>query len=267
MSRGRQECLPHVRRAGFTLLELIVASIIMAMVALALYQAMFTGFRGRNRVLEAIGPSRAGELTMDLIRRDLECALPPTGIISRTFMGYVGSEVSGSSAVEFYAMGRPTLNTATPGYGSTSNFMPTSSAGSDPTAGYCAQRIELLLRPSLGGGLPVLVRRVTRTLLAPTKTEPDEEVLCRDVTSFHIRYFDGSQWYEDWDSTQFGDTIPMAIEVSLELVRPQDPTRPMSDRATAAANRGPTNVSTYHATRTFFLPCRNESVLLGGVTQ
>lgn len=246
------------QRSGFTLLELILASAIMASLALTLYSAMRVGFRARDRVLAAVGPARSGEIAMNLIRRDLESALPPTGLIAGPFLGQGGTDVSNSSSVMFYAVGRePQPVTSLTGASS-------ATPPQDPTAAGSVVRVELALRsPSTGsGGLPLLVRRVTTNLLAATEPEPVEEILCRDVTTFTVRYFDGTQWHDDWDSTQFGDTIPMAVEVTLELLRPNDPTRAMTDVAT-----DPSNVSKYTATRTFLLPCRNEQVLLQGGTQ
>jgi prepilin-type N-terminal cleavage/methylation domain-containing protein len=243
---------------GFTLLELIAASAIMAALALTLYSAMRVGFRARDRVLAAVGPARAGEVAMDLVRRDLESALPPTGLISEAFFGGPGPDLPDSSAVQFYCMGR--LPSAVPPAARSRQTL----SSDDPTAVGTAVRVELALRPPLtGGGMPVLVRRVWRNALAATEEDPEEEILCRDVTAFHVRYFDGTQWLDDWDSTQFGDTVPMALEVSLELIRPQDPTRPMSE--VGAADQA--NATTYRAKRTFFLPCRNETVLLEGGTQ
>ena len=252
------------RSGGFTLLELIAASAIMAAIALTLYSAMRVGFRARDRVLAAVGPARAGEVAIDLVRRDLESALPPTGLISEAFIGGPGPDLPESSAVQFYTMGRPPVAMTTPAPRSDLGMRSAGTQGDDPTAGYCAQRVELTLRPPpSGGGLPVLVRRVWRNVLSPTEEEPEEEILCRDVTAFHVRYFDGTQWLDDWDSTQFGDTVPMALEVMLEVIRPQDSTRAMTEVGAADSS----NATTYRASRTFFLPCRNETVLLEGGTQ
>ena len=67
---------------------------------------------------------------------------------------------------------------------------------------------------------PSLVRRVNRNLLAPTQTNGDEEVLCRNIRGFAVQYFDGQQWQTDWDSTQIGDVLPFAVRVTLTM---QDP--------------------------------------------
>ena len=84
-----------------------------------------------------------------------------------------------------------------------------------------------------------------------------------------LRYFDGYQWTTDWDSTQYGDVLPLAVEVTLGITGPADPTQP-SGVVAATANRDASaaaNVVTYRTTRTFLMPCRDEAALSQGVTQ
>ena len=253
------------RRGGFTVLELITATAIMAMIALTLYQAMRIGFKARDRAIAAVGPARAAELAIDTVRRDLESALPLRGILAGTgmFLAGDGTEVPGTGAVQFYAMAPlPPQAGITTGQGiGTMSRGPSSLDNVDPvTYGGGVRRVELLVRPStITGAGGVLVRRVVGNLLAPTEPVPEEEVICRGITAFTVRYFDGLQWYAEWDSTQYGDTMPMAVEVSLEVHGSKDPTR------TAADTRGDVvNEATYRTSRTFFLPCRDEAALLQG---
>ena len=128
------------------------------------------------------------------------------------------------------------------------------------------RRIDLLVAQPMNGGAtggqPALVRRITRNLLAPTDPTPDEEVICRGVTEFTIRYYDGFQWTTDWDSTQYGDVLPLAVEVTLAVAGPADPTQVAS-----AADQANGNRVTYRTMRTFMLPCRDEAALSQGVTQ
>jgi hypothetical protein len=79
-------------------------------------------------------------------------------------------------------------------------------------------RIEFLLMQSEDGSDTVLVRHATANLLAPVAPAPDEEVLCRRVASFNLRYFDGTSWLDTWDSTTQGDVLPLAVEVRLEII-------------------------------------------------
>jgi prepilin-type N-terminal cleavage/methylation domain-containing protein len=256
-------------RRAFSLLELITATAIMAMIALSLYQAMRVGFKARDRATAMVGPSRAGELAIDMVRRDVEAALPLRGVLAGTgmLMGGPGYEAPGTSHVQFYMMSpAPQTGTnASTGFGSASSRGPSAMDREDATAYGGVRRVELLVRASAGGGPndgATLVRRVTRNLLAPTELAPEEQILCRGVSAFTIRYFDGLQWYDEWDSTQYGDTLPMAVEVTLEVRGSQDPTRLATDSRAGAANE-----TAYRTSRTFLLPCRDEAALSQGVTQ
>jgi hypothetical protein len=81
------------------------------------------------------------------------------------------------------------------------------------------RKVEYALRTDVTP--PVLVRRVTRDLLSPVETQPEEEILARDVRSFSLRNYDGATWQEEWDSTTLGDVLPMAVMVTIELNDPQ----------------------------------------------
>ncbi len=89
----------------------------------------------------------------------------------------------------------------------------------------------------------LLVRRVRRQLLAPITQTPEDQVLCRGVTSFAARYYDGSQWTATWDSSAAGNTLPLAIEVTIEVALP------VTDGANEPAP------GSYTLSRVFSVPC------------
>jgi type II secretory pathway pseudopilin PulG len=258
---------PSRRRGmrGFTLVELLLASTTMLVIAAAVYASMRLAFKARDRALAAVGPARSAEIAMDAVRRDIESALPPRGLLEGSFIGKVGTETPDTGTVEIYQMGpRPRI-------GQTSESHDRAQRGAsesqrlDATSFGGVQRVDLVVARPLNdpNGDPALIRRVTRNLLAPTDPTPDEQIICRNVTEFSLRYFDGLQWTTDWDSTQYGDVLPLAVEVTLGITGPADPTQASGGQdATAAANR-----VTYRTIRTFLLPCRDEAALSQGVTQ
>jgi hypothetical protein len=214
---------------------------------------------------------------MDTVRRDLESALPPRGLLEGQFLGRLGTETPDTAAVEFYVTGqRPRIGQTAESHDRAQRGA-SQSERMDATTFGGVQRVDLLVaRPQNDpGGQPALIRRITRNLLAPTESAPVEEIICRNVTEFSIRYFDGYSWTTDWDSTQYGDVLPLAVEVTLGLTGPADPTQPSASVVApgtpgAAANRDPgatANVVTYRTMRTFLLPCRDEAALSQGVTQ
>ena len=65
-------------------------------------------------------------------------------------------------------------------------------------------------------------------------------MLCRGVRSFSLRYFDGMEWLDTWDSGMEDNVLPLAVEVTLELV---------NEDSVDADRAG------YRSSRVFGLPC------------
>lgn len=202
---------------GFTLLELVLASAIIATIAAALYGSLGVAFRGRAAAQRQVDAMREAHLTMQVITRDFDSILPAAPIpedgVLRTLAGPfyglstgVGFGSSGAH-LEFYTLARDPRLVGTP-------------------LADGVRRVELLLRTDFAE--PVLVRRVEANLLAETQTDPYEEVIANNIRSFTARYFDGYNWLDEWDSTLQGDILPRAVELTLEfdLAAPRDPTQP-----------------------------------------
>jgi hypothetical protein len=57
----------------------------------------------------------------------------------------------------------------------------------------------------------------------------DKEIVCRGVSSFNVRYYDGTDWQDSWDAYNTNYTtdssnnvvpqLPAAVEITLELDR------------------------------------------------
>jgi general secretion pathway protein J len=220
-SRGRQS-------RGFTLLELILAMTITCMLGMTLYATLRTAFRAQTSATDSVEALRSAQIAFQLMGRDISSALPPTGILAGPFYGIpLGSGSDLSDTVEFYAITGGVSDDA------------------DPTRADGMRRIDLTLDNG-PDGTRCLMRRVQRNLTAMEEFPPDQEILCRNVASFTCRYFDGMSWQDSWDSTAENDTLPLAVELTLEL---------------APTGRNPRG---YRLTRTFMLPCSVASNLTGG---
>lgn len=207
-----------MNRRGFTLLELLLSSAIAAMMALVIYSAMVTGFKARKSANSQMSDIRSMAIVMDIIAEDFESILPPTGTLAGPMVGYaMGSPGFEADSVEFYCIGRDRA------------------VESEFSEGF--RRIELVLKTD--GQTPTLVRRVTRNLLAPAVPEPEEEVLSTEIVGFSVRFYDGTSWYTEWDSTLREDTLPAAVEITL-----RKPAARESERTTP-----------YSITRIIPLPC------------
>ena len=200
------------RRSAFTLLELILALGMVAMLALTLYLGLTVTVRARERALSSVAPVRTALVAADLIRQDLESVLPCKQLLAGPF---IGTSQSGADVVDFFCLGSDVSWHATP------DALKQQGSGIAPASvdvPWSEGPRHVVLYLNTDTQPPSLVRSVTRNLLAPTVPPPDEEILCRNVRSFTVRYFDGTDWQDSWDSTTVGDILPQAVELTFEAV-------------------------------------------------
>ncbi len=202
------------RRSAFTLIELILSMAIAAGLAAALYRSMSTVWRAKQIAEAATEPARAGAIALDLIAKDLSSVPPPASSDATTLTlngSFVGTHQGGATGANGSAGGTDDLYFRTIGRDEPADE-------SDPLC-EGVRAIEYLVRND--GPDSVLVRRVTHNVLSTTEQPGEDEVLCRNIRSFTLRYFDGTDWQTDWDSTQLGDVLPAAVEITLDIAIPQ----------------------------------------------
>ena len=207
-----------------------------AMLALSLYTAMNVALRARTSANNAIEPTRTGMIAIDLVERDFQSVPPPTGTLGGPFYaGHQPAAAGDNDHVEFFTIGADPLE------GDPADGSPLAEG---------IRKIQLYVQ-SDGVASPVLVRRVTRNLMPAAEALADEEVLCRNVRSFSLRYYDGVAWQEEWDSTTLDDTLPLAVAITIELGEPN------ADKPSS------------HVTRVVPLACAkpasSSDVMMGGV--
>ena len=189
----------RIHRRAFTLLELLVATAMTAVLAGSLYATLHVAFMAQRKATESIEHVRMGELAVELIRGDIESAVVPKGILGGTFLGE--DSANGLGRASDVLMLHCTANGAQAREG----------AGD-------IRMVEFACESAEDGRDMILVRRLTLNLLATRVEEPVEEVLCRGVRSFDLRYFDGLDWQDAWNSSAHDNALPLAVEVTLELV-------------------------------------------------
>jgi len=182
---------PATARA-FTLLELLVALAVVAIVLGALFASLRIAFRAKSSTEEAVEPMQRAQIALSFLRRDLESALPPSGVLASLFQGSPADQ-DNSDLLFDAAVDAP----------------PQATMQTD------IRQIEYLVLTE--GSDRLLVRRVTSNLLAPIVPDPDDEVVCRGVVNFSLQYYDGSNWNDTWDSTQQQNALPAAVQISLDL--------------------------------------------------
>jgi prepilin-type N-terminal cleavage/methylation domain-containing protein len=223
---------------GFTLLELLVAMTLMVVTAACLYTALYTGFRAHRSAMSAVQPTFRALDAIELLKQDIYGVLPPTGVLAGAFVGtdLRGIKGADTDSLEFYT---------TQVYG-----------GRDETVGGIG-KVELGLEEDLDADLYgntrdsyKLVRKVTSNLLSPKVIDPNEQVLCRNVVSLNLRYFDGSSWVDEWDSAEDANSLPLAVEIDIQVV---DDTRNKSTQSTVVT--ATTELPKRRLIESFTIPC------------
>jgi len=199
--RGEQAAHLTAMRRAFTLLEMLAAMAMVATLAGALYASLSIAFKARNSATRSLEPVRKCSTAVALLRADFQAAAGPKGLLAGPMLGESQSSMAGQAgdSVEFFA--------------AISDVRYTGVAGD-------IRKIDISCEPSADGSENILYRRVTSNLLSSQTVDPEEQILCRGVRTFTLRYYDGTTWYDSWDSTAQGDLLPVAVEVTVELAPP-----------------------------------------------
>ena len=191
---------------AFTLIELLVAMTLMVVTAACLYTALYTGFRAKRSALLAVEPTALAINAIELIKQDVYGVLPLGGTLAGTFLGTDARGLNGVDAdsLEFY----------------TTHIY----AGNDQIVGGLG-KIGLVLEEDTDEGTGYdresyrLIRKVTTNLLSPKAVDAEEQVLCRNVRSLNLRYYDEADgWVNEWDSTADANSLPLAMEIDIQVL-------------------------------------------------
>ncbi len=196
---------------GFTLLELLLATAVGAVVLLAINTTFFGALRLHNTTHERIDSELVLERTLSIVRRDLAGLMLPGGTLSGQLQSSSFSEPTSGTAGDRVT---PDLYTNS---GKIDGWNPFSEV----------QRVSYYLTAgdSITGGKN-LVRVVMRNLLPVQENTPDEQVLLHGVESATMQFYDRTGWTDTWDS-EATSTLPSALKFSLVMMR-RDPNQPAS---------------------------------------
>ena len=192
---------------AFTLIEMLLAVAICAIVLLAINGVFATAVRLRDKTSESIEETLPINRALAVLHRDLKGAVGPGGFLAGDFkcgvqatgatMGLSGE--AGSAGLDFYtSTGAITYETP---WGDLQEVFYQLKAPSDQD------------RTGMD-----LVRCINRNLLAMTTQVPEIQWLMGNVQTLEFDCYDGTQWRNTWD-TSAGDTnLPVAVRVRIQLV-------------------------------------------------
>ncbi len=190
---------------GFTLLELLVASMIFAMLFLVLHSLLSGALGLRNKAYKNAETGMPREQIAQVLRRDLQNMVAPSGILAGAIVGTATKEKDNEQdSVDFYS---------------------TNGAISEGEPWADIQEVTYSLEDPSDGRDPQdgmdFVRKVKRDLLSTEDEEEDDLspwIMMRGVKSLTLSYWDGETWQEAWDSTAQENANPKAVSLSVEFV-------------------------------------------------
>jgi type II secretion system protein J len=192
---------PVCSQRAFTLLELIIATAVGAVVLIVIQTTFFGALRLHNTTHDRIDSDAVLQRTLSVIRRDFAGLMMPGGTLSGQLQ---------------------TTNFSTLGEGSYGDRVtPDIYTNSGKIDGWNpfseVQMVAYYLAPGqTDADGKNLVRVVTRNLLPVQESVPDEQTLLHGVDSATLLFYDGSGWIDTWDSSETS-TLPGALKFSLVM--------------------------------------------------
>ena len=208
---------------GFTLIEVVLASVAAALILAAVYGVFQHALNLRDSDTQRTADSRARLRVSKIIRNDLRNAYVSGGLFASTIIGDAAGTNGGNSGF--------------PGY---LDITTTTGKDTDDNLYGDVQQVEYYIVSSTTGdevnGGGDLVRTVTRDLL-DQQPQPQQQEIMPGVQSMQVAFYDGTNWQTSWDyetsgsssaattgstssSGSSGATLPVAIRVDIQQVAP-----------------------------------------------
>ncbi len=178
-------------RAGFTLLELLVALALLVIIAAAVYGSYFTVIRGRDSATAGMESLRETAATLAQLRREISSALYRSGDKRLSFV-----------VEDRDQFGKPASNLTFTTLGMTrSGDLPSSDLR------------EVSYRPREKEGKLLLARSEKELFF---RMEPQQYPQMEELEGFLVECDDNGKWVRSWDTTLNGK-LPDAVRITLTV--------------------------------------------------
>jgi general secretion pathway protein J len=186
--------------SGFTLLEILIAIGILAVVATLVYASFDATIKVIDGVDHEANIYRDARLILTKLSEDLSMAYVPKGLQEATFVGQDGQvEDRAQDSLEFTALSHIRV------------------VPDQPTSDL--NLIEYTLEADSEGKDWTLVRGENANLYSFFR-EGGQYAIGEGIRGFNLRYFDGKTWADSWDSTiQKG--LPWVVEIEIQFQEPR----------------------------------------------
>jgi len=188
----------RLSRAGFTLLELLIALVLLAMLMTALYGSYFSVVKARERAAEGMEARRELGATFDLLRREIASSL------------YNRNDKRLHFVVEDRDnFGKPTSNLEL------TTLTPVRSDRELRNTGTSESGIRVVRYELIEKNKKIILARREQDLFfdfQAAKPYPQME----HISSFLVECYDGSKWVKSWD-TALNTKLPKLVRVTVQF--------------------------------------------------
>lgn len=213
----RQTAQSHTR--GFTLIEIIAATAISAILVLSINTVLYNSFHLRDRAYESLERLSDRQYALNVMKDDLRNLAAPTDGLSKEIISetQAGMNQQGNRLILYSTTGK--MNDTLPW----------------PEVQRIEYSLQNLYQNASSKG-PTLTRTVSRNVLSEFDTGVERIPLLQNVKSLRFLLYDGSAWTQAWDSNTQDPPIPEAISVQIEV---------WNEEAKNAPQRSNTNVDPF----------------------
>jgi type II secretion system protein J len=193
---------------AFTLIEMILAIGISALVLLAINAVLYSALNLREATVETVDAESPVDSAVNFLKRDLQSCVTPTNGTTKVLSGgfRAGNGIASTGVSEPVAIEMFTATGAL--------------ANNTPWADIQRVTYELKNPADLSSPGKDLYRSVWRNLLTVSTPEVDDQLMLSGVDSIKFSCFDGAIWNDTWDTTSTvsaNTNLPCAVRVTIQM--------------------------------------------------
>jgi prepilin-type N-terminal cleavage/methylation domain-containing protein len=218
---------------GFTLIEFLVAMVMLAIIMPALTLSFGSAMKASERIDQRSANSSEARAVLSVITKDLENAYLPitqqTATQSLTGDSDTAAQTGTTPAIGWFT-GADSASGSAPAdslsFTTLSGRADLSTLSQDLTPAdtdqpmSAFQQVTYSLQPGIDGSSGVLVRSWASPPGQDSTATTNDDQLSDRVIALNFEYFDGTEWSDSWDTTQADPTADESTDATLDGTEP-----------------------------------------------